>query len=181
MPNTLILILYPARNCIQKKWKISRNHWNFTCHYIDDSQLLQKNPLNVSSIFASNENQIFKIGVTFQKLHFNVKKKKRLDKASLEQDGFKGSCSKMVFLHFSQKETPTQVFSCGYCKICIFRNSFFYRTATVGASEERFFYPHDCIFKTKATEWNCFLADNLCQSLITADFMCYLFLSNTAS
>ena len=31
------------------------------------------------------------------------------------------------------KETPTQVFSCEYCEI--FKNSFFYRTPLVAASE----------------------------------------------
>ena len=36
-------------------------------------------------------------------------------------------------LNFIKKETPTQMFSCEYCKIS--KNNFFYRTSPVAASK----------------------------------------------
>ena len=43
-----------------------------------------------------------------------------------------------LFNKFYKKETPTQVFRCGYCDI--FKNSFFYRTPPVAASDYLIIY-----------------------------------------
>ena len=125
MPNTLILILYPARNCIQKKWKISRNHWNFTCHYIDDSQLLQKNPLNVSSILLVMKIKFSKQELRFRNCILMLKRKKDQIKQVQSRTDSKVAAQKWFSCIFLKKRLQRRCFPVGIAKFVFLGTAFF--------------------------------------------------------
>ena len=57
----------------------------------------------------------------------------------ISQNSQENTCASLFFNNFIKKEALAQVFSCKFCKI--WKNTFFYRTPPVAASECEEYFP----------------------------------------